>query len=185
VTLSCKWFVARTELATEQRTAVEAIKKRGGFVTYSYELPTDHTLSPGSVPSGPAWLWKWRGVDFVSDVVAIDFVHEVTDADVVHVKGLTALKHLSVWGTGVTDSGLESVKELTGLEHLYLQQTGITDAGLVHLETLVNLRNLKVQGTDVTSEGVERLQQALPDCQITFEIRGQFRTSDEFAPAPN
>lgn len=168
LTFPLKWFVARTERATRQRKAVEDVERCGGIVTYQYELPTERNLVPGAKPPGSVWLWKSFGVDFVSDVVAIEFVHKVADADMVHLRNLTAIRDLSLWGTGVTDSGLENLKGLTALENLCLRQTAITDVGLERVKTLVNLRLLNLEGTKVTDEGVRKLQRVIPDCEITF-----------------
>jgi hypothetical protein len=53
------------------------------------------------------------------------------------------------------------------LQWLYLDDTGITDAGLKHLVGLTRLQELDLHGTHVTDEGIAKLQEALPNCQIT------------------
>jgi hypothetical protein len=55
---------------------------------------------------------------------------------------------------------------LNNLEELHLLGTDVTDAGLAHLEKLTDLKSLFLDNTNVTSEGVEKLQRALPNCQI-------------------
>jgi Leucine-rich repeat (LRR) protein len=59
-----------------------------------------------------------------------------------HLKGMTKLKHLDLFGTRITDEGLEHLKGLTSLTTLDLSRTQITDAGL------------------------EQIKAALPNCDI-------------------
>jgi len=63
----------------------------------------------------------------------------VTDAALVHLKGLTSLKSLSLWATQVTDAGLVHLKGLTNIITLDLTETQITGDGLEHLKGLTNL----------------------------------------------
>ena len=48
-----------------------------------------------------------------------------------------------------------------------MDSTQVTDAGLEHLKGLTNLQLLWIAKTQVTDEGVKKLQQALPNCEIT------------------
>ena len=54
------------------------------------------------------------------------------------------------------------------LEELSLDSTLITDIGLEQISGLTDLRVLSLNRTRVTDEGAERLQQALPECQIDY-----------------
>ncbi len=91
---------------------------------------------------------------------------KITDAGLVHLKGLTNLKKLSLGQTRITDAGLAHLKGLTKLEYLNLYGTKITDAGLAHLEGLTNLKSLNLGQTRITDAGVKSLQEAMPDCKI-------------------
>ena len=51
-------------------------------------------------------------------------------------------------------------------DHLGLTGNRITDAGLEHLRTLAQLGVLDLGYARVTDEGVQKLQQALPKCEI-------------------
>ncbi len=46
--------------------------------------------------------------------------------------------------------------------------TQITDAGLAHLTGLTALESLSLDGTQITDAGVRELEQALPNCYISF-----------------
>ena len=64
-----------------------------------------------------------------------------TDGDLAHLKGLTGLRELNLYGTEITDAGLAHLKGLTRLRKLHLQELHvwgikITDAGLAHLKGL-------------------------------------------------
>jgi hypothetical protein len=76
----------------------------------------------------------------------------VTDAGLAHLKGLTNLQSLFLWGANVTDAGLEHLKGLTNLQSLNLSHTKITDAGLEHLKGLTNLQSLYLSNTQVTDD---------------------------------
>ena len=91
-------------------------------------------------PPGLAWMRKVLGEDFFAKVLWCG-VEEGTD-----------LKH---------------VKELTNLAYLDLSETQIADAGLDDLKGLTNLAFLDLREAQVTDEGVKKLQQALPNCEIS------------------
>jgi len=92
----------------------------------------------------------------------------ITNAGLRHLQPLTGLEELFLFDTKVTDVGMEILPAMKNLRTLDLMQTNISDAGLVHLEGLINLQRLDVRYTKVTDEGVEKLQQALPNCQIEY-----------------
>lgn len=94
---------------------------------------------------------------------------KVSDAGIAHLAQLKNLERLLINGTQVTDSGLAHLAAQSHLSELWLGRTAITDAGLNHLSGLRNLRRLDVQQTAVTSAGAAALQEALPDCVITFD----------------
>jgi len=91
------------------------------------------------------------------------------DDDLDHLTGLSGLESLTIsYSPGVTDAGLVHLGKLTKLESLRLNGcTNVGDDGLKHLKKLSRLKRLIVSETSVTNEGVERLQRALPHCEIT------------------
>jgi hypothetical protein len=91
---------------------------------------------------------------------------KITDDGLKAVEGLKNLQKLHLENTKIGDAGLAHLKNLSSLEYLNLYGTQITDAGLTDLEGLKNLRALYLWQTKTTPEGVEKLQKALPKCQI-------------------
>jgi hypothetical protein len=172
--------------ARRQKEAVEAIRKRGGYVLYDYQR--DAQL--GVQAPVPTWLRELFGDDFLCDVVLADVVvddqfitalvelprpdalllhgTQLTDTGLAHLKGLPNLEGLSIESPHVTDAGLEHVAELTKISWLNLSETAVTDAGLETLAELKNLHSLDVRHTKVTVEGVKELQQALSDCKVFY-----------------
>jgi hypothetical protein len=82
----------------------------------------------------------------------------VHDAHLVHLRGLTTLRTLDLGLTPISDEGLENLEGLVGLETLTLAGCpGVGDAGLEHLRGLARLEELYLAGTQVTDEGIARL----------------------------
>jgi len=82
----------------------------------------------------------------------------VTDAGLAHLRGLTAVKTLSLRDTAVTDAGIQHLEGLTGLEELLLDATRVSDAGLAHLRLLALLKTLNLTNTRVTDEGLRQIE---------------------------
>jgi len=81
---------------------------------------------------------------------------------------LPYLRDLSMSYCFIEDEAMQAAGTLRNIESLILVDNRFTDAGLVHLEPLTNLRRLDLWRNRITPEGVERLQGALPDCQIVY-----------------
>jgi hypothetical protein len=90
---------------------------------------------------------------------------------IAHLKELPQLRELLVCDfrkeSVLTDEALKHIGEMKTLHLLSIQSASVTDEGLVHLENLPQLKELTLSNTKVTPEGEKRLQQALPNCQIT------------------
>jgi hypothetical protein len=192
------WLAWDVQLARRQREAVVRLTKLDILLGYDYQLaqPTIPEMNAAVAPA-PEWLRNLLGRDFFGDVVWFG-VHWGTpvfgDAELKHVQGLTKLKelslsrsqitdnglrllkplaqleHLRLDHTEITDAGLSHLAKMSNLEHLCLHDTQITDAGLMHLAELTNLKTVTFSRTRVTNEGVARLQEALPNCEIVYNI---------------
>ena len=84
----------------------------------------------------------WFGDDNFQNIIEINLPQDCSDADLAHLKGLTKLQTLDLWGTSVTDAGLAHLNGLTKLQRLVLRDTQVSDAV------------------------IEKLQKALPRCRI-------------------
>ena len=93
---------------------------------------------------------------------------KVSDAGLEHLKELTRLQTLDLVDTKVSDAGLQHLKGLPRLQVLDLRNTKVSDAGLEYLKGLPRLQWLGLSTTGVTDAGVKKLQQALPNCRITY-----------------
>jgi internalin A len=78
------------------------------------------------------------------------------------------LVSLNLAQSKITDAEIGNLESLANLETLVLSQTEITDECVDALSKLTSLKRLIVTETGITSEGVEKLQIALPECQIQF-----------------
>ena len=163
-------------------------------------------------PPGPRWLVDRLGVDAVGRVTSVGLTGPrqavpagvdpigaiarldrvellnfpgntaLTDAELGRLRGLTAVRSLSLRGTGVTGAGLVHLAGMTrlrsltlppgpisdadltplaGLRDLDLIQgemgPGVTDAGLVHLRGLTRMKYLDLGGSRVTPAGLATL----------------------------
>lgn len=93
-----------------------------------------------------------------------------------HIRHLGNLSTLNLESTRITDEGLKQIAGLKKLQHLDLTGLGmsndepnsnITDAAIEHLAVLENLKSLHVKWTRITAEGAARLNQSLPDCEVS------------------
>jgi hypothetical protein len=191
VSLGMSWVAVRMKRTRQQDEAVEEITKFGGWALYDYQNGQFGDVRPTAEPPGPAWLRNLLGENFFATVVEVHFASPLlTDRGLEHLKGLSQLRWLDLPGTQVTDSGLEHLKGLKQLQILSLNDTKVTDAGLQHLKGLPQLEWLDLDGTQVTDAGLEhlkglthlwrltlhrtnvtdqgenRLQRALPECEI-------------------
>jgi hypothetical protein len=82
----------------------------------------------------------------------------VTDAGLAHLKVFPRLQRLALGDTKVTDAGLKHLSGLSELSDLDLSRTAVTDAGLAHLKACKGLRDLYLNHTKVTDAGVEHLR---------------------------
>jgi hypothetical protein len=82
----------------------------------------------------------------------------------VHLKGLSELRDLNLYDTGVDDADLKHVAQLKQITTLTLPKN-TTDAGLEHLKGMTQLEEVLVP-EGVTKAGVEKLKKALPKAHI-------------------
>jgi hypothetical protein len=143
---------------TKQDLALEAIRKRGGFVRVETDGVKKTVLA--------ADLHGFYNVAAALDTLApLTKLHELNlhatgfhDADLERLRGLPDLATLNLSGTKITDAGLAILPTLPNLSSLNLNETDITDAGLKQLRGLSHLSELSLYGTKVSDEGIAQLQ---------------------------
>jgi WD40 repeat protein len=89
----------------------------------------------------------------------------LTDAGLAHLRQLTRLEHLDLFGHDLSDASAPILAGMTELEELALSGHGFTDAGLNGLAGLQKLYRLRLFGTAVTAEGVAALRSRLPQLE--------------------
>src|SRR4051794_4684008 len=65
----------RVNKARQQREAVAAVRRHGGWVHYDYEFVNDK-LTPGRQPWGPRWLRRRLGDEYFQEVRSIGFTDD-------------------------------------------------------------------------------------------------------------
>jgi hypothetical protein len=126
------WLGRQIHLARQQRDAVDAVKKHGGWVHYDYEI-VNGTPVAGRQPWWPTWLRRRLGDEFFRDVASASFVYDdvggtrhdnidrrACDDDLALLSTQTGLKTILMQDAQATDEGLAHLKGLTGLEDLYI-----------------------------------------------------------------
>jgi hypothetical protein len=168
VTILCVSLGWRLQRAREQREAVEAIRKAGGWVYYDYQHydPKTGKFDNQAAPWEPAWLTDAVGVDFWHDVEAVNMSfheeggkrwdNEKAPQDIApQVAHLPRLRFLGATEHSLDDEGLRSVGQLKQLEVLlYWDAPGVTDAGARHFQNMPRLRYLGMSSSDVGDKGL-------------------------------
>ena len=167
VAVPFSWLAVEMKKASEQKAAVEAIRKidrqwasermgeiikEKGFVMYDWQE------SGRAQPPAPAWLQSLLGDDFFADVASVDLSSgQLADADLACLEGLPQIQSLYLNGTTVTDAGLPHLEGLSRLQMLNLSGR-ITDAGLEPIGKLGRLQTLCLDGTKVAGTGLKHLK---------------------------
>jgi hypothetical protein len=103
----------------------------------------------------------------------------VTDDGLAAIEAWTDLRWLFLNNNPLTDGSLDIIRRFEKLEWLELGGTQITDAGLTKLTELTKLRKLGLSCcTKVTQAGVQRLQKALPNCEIQWSAESWVEMPD-------
>lgn len=92
---------------------------------------------------------------------------DVTDQGVAHIVSIAGLTFLDLGRTKVTDKGLSRICGLERLSWLGLSDTAVTDASIDVILNFVKLQQLFVKGTQISAAGFERLKSGLPHCKVS------------------
>jgi Leucine rich repeat len=155
--LDGQWQAGRSSIKRDVRISGLKYLSR---LTGIRELRLNHPKLKDAALKHLAGLTQLRILDLEST--------SVTDAGLEHLAGLTQLRSLDLGSTRVKGEGLKYLAGLIYLDELVLNNTDVTDAGLEYLAGLKQLQELKLHGTEVTDAGVQRLQRALPECDMPY-----------------
>ncbi len=164
------WPLAVNTFGKEFFADIEEIQVTDGSQPIDFALSSVESLqtvllyNPGITNES---LSQFKKAPYVRRLYVFD-TDRVNDEGLINLQELTKLEELQLDSPAVTDAGLINVRQLTRLRLLSIQGSKVTDAGLEHLHGLTNLRTLYLAGTQVTDAGVRELQEALPDCEISW-----------------
>lgn len=156
--------------ARNQREAVAAVKKYGGWVHYDWEL-VNGKLAKGTQPHAPKWLRRFLGDEYFQEIAHVSLVYDdltgrrydiknFAPADVVLARlvGVGKVKVLLLKGTQATDANLKYVGRLTSLEHLLIWDAGhVSDEGVGYLARLKNLESIHISNSRITDRNLSTL----------------------------
>ncbi|MEQ1906041.1 MAG: hypothetical protein ABL888_17785 [Pirellulaceae bacterium] len=129
------------------QTNLHALKRLG----CNFEFYPDNSFRPSRFD------WLLNRSDFGTVLVYFGS-STVTDAELDHLKGLTNLHSLRLYGSPNTDAGLLHLKSFSNVRSLDLHRTEITDVGFAHLKGLTNLNFLSLSQTKITDAGLVHLK---------------------------
>lgn len=89
--------------------------------------------------------------------VTLSSCTSITDAGMRHLRQLTLLNRLNLYGTPIGDAGLRDLAGLPQLYYLYLSRTQVTDEGLPHLGKFPALLEVHLNTLPITNAGLAQL----------------------------
>ena len=169
VTLAAVWLGWLVHQAQRQRRAVAALRACGLRVSYDFQ---DDPAADGAIHR---WIRGWAGDDLLHDatyaaVLCDSWIKPRLKDAVEPLIELPSLRRLEIHMLfdPVSADEFAGLAELKQLEHLVIYSPHLCDRGLSHLGRLARLQTLEIDYSSVTAEGIDRLQAALPNCQITW-----------------
>ncbi len=118
----------------QQRTAVEAIRERGGFIIF--RSAANDELLP--------------------DVVSVDLSLATVDAELVQtLRQFKSIERVTLDGAKLRPDDFAPLNKLATLQNLSLARTNITDAGVSQLP--LELTNLSLNGTAITDQSMSHI----------------------------
>lgn len=164
------WLGWQVNKAREQRGAVAAVQRYGGWVHYDYEF-INNKLTSGRSPRAPRWLRRMLGDEFFQEVRQVSLVYDdstgrrydnsnvvACDDVLARVARLPGLRSLLLKESQATDEGMRHIGRMTGLEELFIWDArSVTDAGVGHLAGLKNLKNIHISHSNLTDASLALL----------------------------
>jgi hypothetical protein len=178
------WIVQKSR---QQREAVAALQKFGGFVHYDWEfvdgpvkvprgnslwMPSWGKLTSGRKPWAPDWMRRALGDEYFQSIAHVSLYVDIkkgsadstwvnmgpADDALRKLTTQTSVRTLQIGGEQVTDENLSYVGQMTGLEELTISWGfHLTDKGFVQLSGLKRLRILEVDHSKMTDASLEAI----------------------------
>lgn len=123
LSLALGWLAKEMVRAERQRTAVEAIREAGGWVYYDWEVKGSGSHTGGQESPVPALLVKLMGEDFFSDVAGVYLDRCADDETLGGLKVFPNIIVLKIDSCPISNAGLEHIKRMTQLKRLGLYGT--------------------------------------------------------------
>ena len=172
----------RAASVIKQKSATNAVRKAGGFVTYDFQT-TNERFNWNATPRGPAWLRQLIGGDWFDTVTDVELdVDRISASDEEITNIIMSLPHLEKLSVRCPPAGNHTVlaiSRLAKLQVLALTGDKVTDEDLQYLTSMKTLDTVWLTDTRVSVDGVRRLQQALPECDIHKESRKGSKSGPE------
>lgn len=139
------WVGVRLQRARENRAGQAAVRE--AVATFERAYGKGYVWFACEGESSPIWLEREFGDPGIPDLpVGVTLDTDLNDN---------------------TIEQLAALANLTPLRYLYFTGTNVTATSLEYLEGLTTLKQLAFYDTKVTDEGIEKLQKALPNCEIS------------------
>lgn len=180
MTIACIWIGMIAHRAQQQRRAVEAITRDGGWLLYDYQVWPEGqgpTLVPGrsygdslggrpqrlrleAEPPGPKWLRLWIGDHYFVTPITLKNrgSGKSSENSLRFLNGLPSLETLS-WPEATFEKGdFKRLGDLPKLKQLFVHYSNINDEGLAELKRCSELELFGAAGTQISDAGLAHLR---------------------------
>lgn len=119
------------------------------------------------------------GLAYLKDTVQLELLdlsdcNQISDQGLSHIKGLSKLRNLSLWGPRITDDGMKYLSGMTNMVAISFQDCGVTDQSFGALSGMTKLKEFDIFRTRVGNDALgaiagakEMSKMKLRDCAIT------------------
>lgn len=175
------WLGVIANRAREQREAVRAIEKAGGFIAYygkqgerlkwekgnrDFEFHLFHTAARVGITSNRITDETCSQIARLPELKMVLLDGPVSDRGLSRLTNLQHVESVLLRRTEITNAGISQLQRMKSLEILDLGQTRLTDKNLEDLARLNKLFMLQASLKDVSNRGLNYFQRSLPHCVV-------------------
>ena len=95
-------------------------------------------------------------------------MNDLSDPRFGHLKHLPNVQRIWFYDTRGTDVFLARVRGMKSVKSFSFTGTDLSEEGMQHLASFPDLESVRFSDGYAAPRGVEKLQEALPDCEITY-----------------